>query len=144
MSVLQFSAVPFAGAGLVMRYIEQIKYSLNYHWGILCEIWDGFTLHNWHWYIVGAFFVIGIVPIAIDSVAPALARYYFGASMSTPPIPATNWGRQMKYLRIMQAKPSFFWLFAHYWVKNDVLYPVYGVLGWVSAVLLVVVWFRQE
>lgn len=54
-----------------MRYLEQLKYSTVYHWWLLCEIWDLFTLSRWHWLILGLFIIACVLPDA-GVLAPIL------------------------------------------------------------------------
>jgi len=125
-----------------MRYARQLKYSLSYNWGIFREIWDMFTLRNYHWLVVGLLVVICILP-SIFCMFSSNVHYY----VTTPPPPFDPTLPQdiiSPYFFIVREPPLLPLVINYHWVASDSFGILAGVLCVVSGSLLLVAYLREE
>ena len=125
-----------------MRYTEQLKYSLIYHWGVSRDCLEMLT-GKLHWWIVGLLFALCVVPCVVLIIAPSDVIYY--ATNSLPPFaPALLQDIIPNYYWAAREAPSFLLLFNYHWVSDQNFKPLALVLGLVSLGLLLVRHFREE
>lgn len=125
-----------------MRYIEQMKTSLNYHRGVFCEVWDMFTLRGWHWLILGLWAVFCVLPFMIAQITQPDAASY--KTLSEPTF-APSLSQELAvtdYCWAVSKKPSSFLMLNYYWVKGGGFQPLSDVLWVASTGLLVATQFR--
>lgn len=125
-----------------MRYTEQIKYSWGYHWGIFRELWDMFTLRNWHWFIGGLLVVLCIVP-QIMGLLFSTTEYYV-----TTPIPSFTPSLTQElaitvYCSKAMPAPSILAVVSYYWVKGSGFKFMTNVLCIVTSGLLIIAYLRE-
>ncbi len=125
-----------------MKYIEQLRYSWSYHWGVFREIWDMFTHHNWHWLVVGLLIVFCVVPSIAGSL-PSSIPYYV-----SNPVPsfAPSLSQELAitdYLSKARPIPSIPAVVSYYWVRGSGFNSLASVLSIASAGLLLTAYLRE-
>jgi len=136
-----------------VRYTEQLRFSWNYHWGIFREIWDMFTLRNYHWLVVGLLVVLCVVPVAVviceprymvdNRVIGSVVEYYIRTPR--PPFdPTLSQDIISPYFFIVKTPPSILAVVIHCWVMGDNFKPMARVLSLASVGLLLIAWLRED
>ena len=120
-----------------MRYIEQLKYSRSYHWGLFCEVWDLFTLYNWRWFIVGLLVVFSLMPIIVMRIMPP--SIYAGLVGQIP-----RFVFDTDYYWFIKERPFSLWVFNYIWVTSSGFKPLQGVLCSISMGLLLGAYLREK
>lgn len=142
MPILRAKTDSNASAGfLIMRYTEQLKSSWNYNWRLFREIWDAFTLHNYHWLVVGLLVVLCVIP-SILAFLPSAISYY----ISTPVPPFDSTVPQdiiSPYFFIVREPPQLWSVISYHWVMNSGFMPLTKVLSVASIGLLIVAYLRE-
>jgi len=124
-----------------MRYIEQLKYSWSYNWGIFREIWDMFTLRNGQWLIVGLLVVLCVLPNIIYLVSPTV--HYFVATPEPPFDPTLSQDIITDYYFKVRSAPSIPAVINYHWVKGSGFKALSDTLCIASAGLLLVAYLRE-
>ena len=125
-----------------MRYAEQLKYSWNYSWGIFREIWDIFTLKNYHLLIIGLMVVLCVLPTIVCIITPTV--HYYVTTPEPPFDPTLSQDIITDYYFIIKEKPSVAVVVCWHWIGGRGHEPLTDVLCLVATGLLVVAYLRQR
>lgn len=128
-----------------MRYTEQLKSSLGYHWSIFREIWDMFTLRNWHWLVVGLWIGLGVLPLAVTISSSTIGCYIeTPVPVFDPSIPQDIAYELAATVYCSKAipVPSTLAVVSYHWVKGSG-FRYTGVLWAVSVALILANIFRE-
>lgn len=147
MPILWASKKADAGTGfLTMRYAEQLKYSLGYNWGIFREIWDMFTLHKWHWLIVGLLALLCVIPLIVTGLSPVVGYFINTPVPLFDPSVAQDIGYERAlsvYYSIVPEPPLLPLVINYHWGMSSAFKPLGNVLCVASMGLLLVAWLRE-
>ena len=125
-----------------MRYTEQLKYSWNYNWGISREIWDVFTLKNYHWLITGLLVVLCVLPTIVCLINPTL--HYYVTTPEPPFDPTLSQDIITDYYFIIKEKPSVAVVVCWHLIAGRGHGPLTNVLCLVALGLLIVAYLRKR
>lgn len=127
----------------MVRYIEQVRCSWGYHWGLFREIWDMFTLRGWQWLVVGLLVVLCMLPTVVGIITYPLMSYY--TTTPVPPFdPSLSQDIITDYYWVVREKPPFLLVLNHSWVASSGYKSLVNVLCLVSAGLLLVAYLRGK
>ena len=126
-----------------MGYTEKLKYSVGYNWGISREIWDIFTLRNWHWLIIGLLVVFSAVPMVLTLFTPPQIGSYPANPLPTFAPSLSQELAITKYCFIERGKPPFLLKFNYYLIRSSGFKTSSGVLSSITVVLVMAAYLRE-